>query len=133
MDVVHFRLMAPVTGVLSMATACSSVFGPVLGGLITTHTRETRIGVLREQVEFRRTFRNVDPDEPSDPTRPALPPSRTQLSTLRILNNRHVLIGRECTSLENCNYFVCHQLLQKFMSSIGVLAFAYHTKELGTS
>lgn len=37
MDVVPFRLMAPVTGALSMATACSSVLGPVLGGLITTH------------------------------------------------------------------------------------------------
>jgi MFS family permease len=38
LDVVPFRLMGPVSGALSMATACSSVLGPVLGGLITSHT-----------------------------------------------------------------------------------------------
>jgi MFS family permease len=38
LDVVPFRLMGPVSGAMSMASACSSVLGPVIGGAITSHT-----------------------------------------------------------------------------------------------
>lgn len=32
------RLVGHASGAISMASACSSVLGPVLGGAITTHT-----------------------------------------------------------------------------------------------
>ena len=38
LDVVPFRLVSAASGAISMSTACASLLGPVLGGVITSNT-----------------------------------------------------------------------------------------------